>query len=151
HCNRASLREQPANQDVWVEVCSDCHGLWMDRGQIYEFSDKPAVLAAQLEGGLRDRQPCDRLCPRCNCALERGRLPEQDTSVDSCPSCGALGFESKARDRWQRAIAKIELPPPEPEPEHRREVVAENDPMLRSAAHDRMHQLAAGLMALPNL
>jgi Zn-dependent protease with chaperone function/Zn-finger nucleic acid-binding protein len=128
-----------------VEVCSTCQGLWLDRGQIYEFTPNPRGLEKQLDRGLRNRHTSDRLCPRCECNMERGLLPDRDSTVEQCPSCGGLWF---AADELQRAIQagpeKLDLQLAE-------ELPAESDPHAQARAQERFQGLATGLLALPNL
>jgi Zn-dependent protease with chaperone function/Zn-finger nucleic acid-binding protein len=128
-----------------VEVCSQCQGLWLDRGQIYEFTAHPQALEKQLDHGLRDRQVCDHFCPRCETQLERGRLPDREATVEKCPACGGLWFQA---DELQKAVRsgpeRLDLELVEERP-------AETDPHAQARAQERFHGLATGLLALPNL
>jgi Zn-dependent protease with chaperone function/Zn-finger nucleic acid-binding protein len=148
-CGGASLHGQAAREQVLVEVCSQCQGLWLDRGQVYEFTANPQALEKQLDHGLRQRQPSDRLCPRCDCNLERGQLSDRDATVEQCPSCGGLWFQA---DELQKAVQAgqdqldLRLSPEAPD-----EPPAETDPNAQARAHERVQGLAAGLLALPNL
>ncbi len=151
NCNGPTLHEQAARHHVMVDVCSECHGLWLDRGKIYEFTEQPQVLDQQLTRGLRNRRPSEHTCPRCACALERGLLPDRDATVEQCPQCGGLWFEA---DQLQNAVAAgptaldLEVPP-DPAPDD--EPVAESDPEAHERARDRLRDVAAGMLALPNL
>jgi Zn-dependent protease with chaperone function/Zn-finger nucleic acid-binding protein len=148
-CGGSSLHGQAVRESVLVEVCSQCQGLWLDRGQIYEFTANPQALEKQLDHGLRQRQPSDRLCPRCECNLERGQLPDRDATVEQCPSCGGLWFQA---DELQKAVhagqdrLDFQLARQTSEEE-----TPETDPHAHARAHERMQGLAAGLLALPNL
>ena len=145
-CSGPALREQTATGHVQVDVCPDCHGLWLDRGKIYDFSAQPDALEKQLDQGLRNRQPTAHACPRCDTPLERGLLPDRDAAVEQCPGCGGLWF---AAGELEHAVQSgptrlaIELPPDEPAPEA--------DPEAREKARERLRDVAAGLLALPNL
>jgi Zn-dependent protease with chaperone function len=114
----------------------------MERGQIYEFSSRPRDLQVQVKHGLRESHASNRQCPRCDCNLEDGLLPEQEVRVGSCPSCGGLWFEA---GEVERMIRSGDLRKAQEEP------AAEPDPQAREAAHERMRDLAAGMLALPNL
>ncbi len=146
HCARQTLAEQPTQQSVVVDVCSDCRGVWLDRGVIYEFSDRPHDLEAALSDGLRGGRTTDHLCPRCQDTLRRGLLPDRDAEVEQCPTCGGLWFDAP---QLERAVAsgptRLALAVDEPEPE------PEADPQARSRAEERIRDLGAGLLALPNL
>jgi Zn-dependent protease with chaperone function len=141
------LHGQATRQSVLVEVCDQCQGLWLDRGQLYEFTADPQALAQQIEQGLRDRQPSHHLCPRCTCPLERGPLPGRDAAVEQCPQCGGLWF---AADQLQKAVSagpsmEVQLAPAADEP------LAETDVHAQARTQERHHALAMGLLALPNL
>jgi Zn-dependent protease with chaperone function/Zn-finger nucleic acid-binding protein len=145
-CSGPTLREQTAKGHVQVDVCPGCHGLWLDRGKIYDFSARPEELEKQLDQGLRDRQPSAHCCPRCETPLERGLLPDRDAAVEQCPDCGGLWFGAGELERAVQAgptRLDIELPADEP--------VAEADPEAREKARERLRDVAAGLLALPNL
>ncbi|HKI35164.1 MAG TPA: M48 family metalloprotease [Gemmataceae bacterium] len=147
HCNEATLGEQQARQAVVIDVCSRCHGVWLDRGVIYEFSQQPQALERELGQGLRDRTATEDRCPRCETCLERGKLPDRDAEVEECPTCGGLWMSAQALDRAVGGGVQLDLP----EPAARQELVAESDPEAREKAHGRLQDIAAGLLALPNL
>src|SRR5215471_4502569 len=92
-CAAETLQETRANRNVLIDLCSQCHGVWLDRGKIYEFSQQPRELEKQLRQGLRDRRASTRLCPRCNEAMERGIMPDRDAEVEECPACGGFWFD----------------------------------------------------------
>jgi Zn-dependent protease with chaperone function len=142
------LHGQATRQSVVIEVCDRCQGLWLDRGQLYEFTADPQGLEKQLDQGLRDRRPSDHACPRCACRLERGPLPGRDAVVEQCPECGGFWF---AADQLQRAVAsgpgmELQLAPAAAD-----EPPAETDVHAQARAQERHHALAMGLLALPNL
>jgi Zn-dependent protease with chaperone function/Zn-finger nucleic acid-binding protein len=141
------LRGQATRQSVMVEVCEQCQGLWLDRGQLYEFTADPQALEKQLDQGLRDRQPGQHPCPRCACRLERGSLPGRDATIEQCPQCGGLWF---AADQLEKAVASgpgmdLQLASASAEPP------PETDEHAQARAQERHHGLAMGLLALPNL
>jgi Zn-dependent protease with chaperone function len=129
-----------------LDVCSDCHGLWLDRGKIYDFSTRPDALEKQLDCGLRDERPSEQVCPRCNVALVRGKFPEREAEVGCCRQCGGLWFDA---DELERAVQGgpgmlgMELPT--------EQEASQADPQVRARAEERLRDVAAGLLALPNL
>jgi Zn-dependent protease with chaperone function len=143
HCDQPTLGERPTKSAVVLDVCSRCHGVWLDRGMIYEFSSRPEALERSLSQGLRDRAPTDHRCPRCETALERGTLPDRDAAVEECPSCGGLWMSA---GDLERALGDGGTAPVTQE-----ELVAEVDPATRDRAHSRLQDIASGLLALPNL
>jgi Zn-dependent protease with chaperone function/Zn-finger nucleic acid-binding protein len=143
NCDQPTLGERPTKQAVVLDVCSRCHGVWLDRGMIYEFSAQPEALERSLSQGLRDRAPTDHRCPRCETALQRGTLPDRDAAVEECPSCGGLWLSA---GDLERALGDGGTAPVTQE-----ELAAESDPAIRDKAHTRLQDIAAGLLALPNL
>jgi Zn-dependent protease with chaperone function/Zn-finger nucleic acid-binding protein len=147
HCNQPTLGEQQTRQTVVLDVCSNCQGVWLDRGVIYEFSDQPQALEEALGRGLRDRTPTDHQCPRCQTALERGRLPDRDAEVEQCPTCGGLWMSAHELERAVGGAERVGLDLPA----RHEEAIAEPDPEAREKARGRLQDIAAGLLALPNL
>jgi Zn-dependent protease with chaperone function/Zn-finger nucleic acid-binding protein len=142
-CSTPTLEQRLAQQGTLVDVCSQCQGLWLDRGEILEFSDQPSRLEERLEPGLGDPQPSDHLCPRCHRPMERGVLADLEAEAEQCPGCRGLWFTAREVRRLGNA-GGLHLEAPE-EPE------GEADEDTRAAAHERLERLAAGLLALPNL
>src|SRR5262249_10199059 len=99
----------------------------------------------ELSGRLRDEDVTDHVCPRCESLLSRGKLPDRDAEVEQCPTCGGLWMSAAELDRAVGGDANLDLPPAQ------QELVAETDPQLRDKAHTRLQDIAAGLLALPNL
>jgi Zn-dependent protease with chaperone function len=143
-CGSPTLRERLTPRHARIDVCSECEGLWLDRGKIYEFTAQPQALEAQLLQGARDPQPTEHRCPRCEAALTRATLADRDAQFEQCPHCGGLWFQA---DELQRAVqagdgdGAIDFDEPEPEA----------DPQAREAARQRLRDMAAGVLALPNL
>jgi Zn-dependent protease with chaperone function/Zn-finger nucleic acid-binding protein len=126
-----------------VDVCTNCHGLWLDSGEILEFSDQPRDLEERLDAGLHDRRPSHHQCPRCRRALEDGVLPDLEVHAEQCPDCRGYWFEADEVRRLSGSGGLRLEAPEEPEPEA--------DPHARASAQERLQGLAAGLLALPNL
>lgn len=140
-CAKPTLHDQATKQDVWIESCSECQGIWLDRGQLAMFASRPDVLEEQLSAGLRDRRTADRLCPRCERPMDTGLLPDRNARVDQCPICGGIWMSASEMAKASAASDAQTLELPE----------YESDPQARAAAEHRLQQVAAGMLALPNL
>jgi Zn-dependent protease with chaperone function len=149
HCDQPTLGEQQTRQTVVLDVCSRCQGVWLDRGVIYEFSDQPQALEDALSKGLRDRTTTEHRCPRCETALERGRLPDRDAEVEQCPTCGGLWMSARELEHAVGGANRVGLDLPEPTGHE--ELIAEPDAETRARAQSRLQEISAGLLALPNL
>src|SRR5262245_62024659 len=141
-CGQPTLHQRATGHGTLVDVCSRCDGLWLDSGEILDFSEQPQKLDRELEHGLRDARPSQRPCPRCHCPLEQGRMPVGEVPAERCPNCGGLWFEGSAVRRLGRCD-EMDLELPEEE--------AETDVAAQDRARHRHQALAAGLLALPNL
>jgi Zn-dependent protease with chaperone function len=80
------------------------------------------------------------MCPRCEMTMETGLLPDRDARVDQCPGCGGMWFSAGDIGKATSSGAQdLDLPE------------YEADPEARAAADNRLQQVAAGMLALPNL
>ncbi len=152
-CGQASLVETLARSGVLVDNCSICKGVWLDRGEILQFSRRPVALERALadSAALAATSP-PRSCPRCQAVLERTSFLEPNLLVDRCPECEGYWFDEGVLARSLSAERRI-LDPGSP-----LDAVAlsalEPEPLESShdeAAHARMRDLASGLLPLPNL
>lgn len=142
-CAQPTLEQRPASQGTLVDVCSKCHGLWLDSGEILEFSAEPRELEERLQQGLSDPQPSSRLCPRCLREMDRGLLPDMEVHGEQCPACRGMWFQATEVKRLGSAGGfELEIPD---------EASGQADETTRAAAHERLNLLASGLLALPNL
>jgi Zn-dependent protease with chaperone function/Zn-finger nucleic acid-binding protein len=149
HCDQPTLGEQATRETVVIDVCSRCHGVWLDRGVIYEFSDQPQALEEALSKGLRDRVPTQHRCPRCEAMLERGRLPDRNAEVEECPNCGGLWMSAHQLEQAIGGPSRLGLDLPEAPAQD--EPVAQPDMETREKAQGRLQDISLGLLALPNL
>ncbi len=154
-CREASLEEVLTKRSVLIDRCRRCEGVWLDRGEIFLFSQDPRGLERRLAPGPKTRRPTDRVCPRCNVAVEARDLLQPDLEVDQCPECEGIWFDA---GELQRAL---EL--------DRRLLDLESDPMPRLSFDDpgagteaadtrrddrarkRLRAIATGRLLLPNL
>lgn len=91
---------------VEVDYCADCHGVWLDTGELELISELAggrtdpleAPVADPLEAAVRDPGPTSRdkrRCPRCRRRLRVqpvGTRPPVD--VDRCPAGHGLWFDA---------------------------------------------------------
>jgi hypothetical protein len=87
-------------QNIELDTCVDCQGLWFDAqelGQLFELAGVPQQYQA-LESQL-DRLPhagARRKCPRCRRRLEPVRAPARrgtELILDECPRGDGLWFD----------------------------------------------------------
>ncbi len=92
------------NDDIQLDVCGDCGGMWLDEGEFSELSDAAAqpdmptdsLLAELMVKGHKPPGKA-RLCPRCMGELEEITLPALDhcspTHLDRCTQNHGLFFD----------------------------------------------------------
>jgi Zn-dependent protease with chaperone function/Zn-finger nucleic acid-binding protein len=144
-----------ARGGVLVDVCKTCKGVWLDRGEVFLFSRRPRQLEQLLEHEPASPIPSQRVCPRCQAALEEVPFLRPDLKVDRCPGCEGYWFDAgelqKAihADRHAFELDSRAWTSADIEPDALAEGAAES--ALDSGAALRMRDLASGMLPLPNL
>jgi Zn-dependent protease with chaperone function len=115
----------------------------LEGGEIYDYVADPKDLAKRLEQASQTKTT-GHLCPRCRQELEESSALGPKMPAEACPACGGLWLESGTVDQFLGSGAnKLGMGRAEPEPE--------NDPQAHEKARDRLRDMAAGVLALPNL
>ncbi|NQU10515.1 zf-TFIIB domain-containing protein [bacterium] len=81
-------------REVEVDVCPQCHGLWLDEGELEQLLETPSTPAGT--GDLLDQLdarpgplPADRhLCPRCDRPLQEVAIPGRSGTNLTLDTCG---------------------------------------------------------------
>jgi Zn-finger nucleic acid-binding protein len=83
-CAQPMFRAKHAGTEV--DLCSGCHGLWLDRAELAAITGQPVDLPepqAPMTTPLK--------CPRCGSALlERAYSGRADLLVECCAKCGGI-------------------------------------------------------------
>ena len=134
-----------------------CKGVWLDRGEVFFFSNKPKELEqiARLGDG---RAGCSsRDCPRCRLSLVEVPFLRGDLKVDRCPECEGYWFDAGELNKaieHDRQYFQLETEDfdagwgADPLADAGADVVAAD---RAERAHLRMQDLASGMLPLPNL
>lgn len=79
-------------QEVEVDYCDRCRGLWLDAGEIEELlgPQRDDMLVRALNQPAEAR-PTRYLCPRCDQPLHE--IPVLDVKLDRCPTGHGLWFD----------------------------------------------------------
>lgn len=71
---------------VEVDLCSGCHGLWLDRSELATITGKPVDLPESASTTVTSFK-----CPRCGAVLqERAYSGRADLLVECCAACGGI-------------------------------------------------------------
>lgn len=66
NCKDVHLSKVLTKQGVEVDYCDKCRGIWLDKGEIYYFTNTPTYLKFQIEEALKSKKPSSRRCPKTN-------------------------------------------------------------------------------------
>ncbi len=94
-CPRCSvpLKAVWSDKGIVIDRCEKCQGVWLDGGEVYQFSKDPARIHWALQQGLRNPQPTRILCPRCHSSMVEGGLLSDKLLIDHCAKCEGLWFD----------------------------------------------------------
>lgn len=97
HCPKCSGTELEAvltRQGVEIDRCPRCHGVWLDRGELFLFADDPAAVTERLRQASETYRPTRLLSPRSGKPMQAFTYPGE-VEVDYCPETGGLWFDDK--------------------------------------------------------
>lgn len=86
-------------EDLELDSCPTCHGLWFDAGELAEASEKADPDVAWLEFDLWKHvddftlQPGAGACPRCANPLCRVEYGETGVEIEACPHCHGVWLD----------------------------------------------------------
>jgi heat shock protein HtpX len=157
HCQQPSLVETMTKGGVLVDVCKICKGVWLDRGEVFFFSNKPKELERMLALETAEPEVSSRDCPRCRLSLLEVPFLRDDLKVDRCPECEGYWFDAGELNKaieHDRQYFQLDTEDfdagwgGDPLAEAGEDVVATD---RAERAHLRMQDLASGMLPLPNL
>ncbi len=157
HCHEPSLVETMTNGGVLVDVCKNCKGVWLDRGEVFFFSRKPKELEQMLASDETPPVPSSRSCPRCGVGLGEVPFLHANLKVDRCPECEGYWFDSGELEKalqQDRQYFQLETEDIGDAPGDDPLAKAPIDPLAvehNENAHLRLQDLASGMLPLPNL
>jgi len=69
-----------------VDLCSGCHGLWLDRSELASITCRPVDLPESQPPAVTSFH-----CPRCGSLLqERAYCGRSDILIECCSKCGGI-------------------------------------------------------------
>ena len=85
-CTNSPLEKVTSRQGVEVDYCQRCHGVWLDRGEIYLLARRGQTCSRRLkEADKKDREP--KYSPKTNKLMNLLNYPE-GSEVYICDSGG---------------------------------------------------------------
>ena len=107
-CKSFRLAAETGPDDVEIDRCTNCNGLWLDRNEIYAYADDLKPMLSRLlkkAAGWNMRTPF--LCPRCGVRLYNGPLGSKSLLVDICRKCQGLWLDNRELEMVLRKVDKL--------------------------------------------
>lgn len=100
-----------------VDMCSGCRGVWLDRGEVYQYAADPKALFESFKDAYRGTAVSKRPCPRCRVMLREARVGT--VVFEACGACGGNFFDAGEVEALNRMLggtgpALPAGPPPRP-------------------------------------
>ena len=105
-CGGVALADQWGAAGILTETCPQCGGLWLDKGQIYQFVKDPKRLHQDLELAYAKPAPGLRPCPRCGEKMAQVKFPPPGPVIDVCRLCGGTWFDAGEVDGVRELLDK---------------------------------------------
>lgn len=93
-CSGIELVSIMTKQGVVVDVCPKCSGIWLDKGEIFYFTNTPQYVQAQIDEALKHPQPSKRCNPYNHKPLVELSLFDGDLHIDYCPQTQGLWLDA---------------------------------------------------------
>ncbi|MBN1794805.1 MAG: M48 family metalloprotease [Candidatus Omnitrophica bacterium] len=92
-CNDIKLQEVMTRQGALVDYCEHCGGIWLDKGEIYYFTDTPTYLRQHIERALVTAQPSRRRDPSAGTEMVELSLFKGALTIDYSPQTGGIWLD----------------------------------------------------------
>ena len=95
NCESVSLSQTLTRQGVEIDVCDECQGIWLDKGELFYFTSRPKDVSAKLDEALKNKQSGTKLSPRSGKPMSSISYGGKVT-IDYCAETGGLWFDKDA-------------------------------------------------------
>lgn len=112
-CPSGALSEHRVAAGLHVDLCPSCHGVWLDRSEIYFFVHKPHRLYDEFNKAFLSVQSSALRCPRCSQMMSVARIDRAEIDFEVCGSCSGTWFDAKEIEKLNAGLnsACIQTPP----------------------------------------
>lgn len=135
-CCGVELDPQMTMQGIEVDFCGECHGIWLEKGEVFHFTKKPGALSRMLEQGMESSVETSRKSPVSGKPMREMVMLGGRLAIDRGPD-GGLWFDA---DELKELLAGVK------DMKMGIEGVSATRPKKR-----RKHAGRARLLKLPNL
>ena len=92
-CKTSEMTAVYTEQGVEVDYCPECEGIWLDRGELFYFTNKPFELQRELNDAIRQAGDSDRICPKTGRSMQEIKLLKGRLTLDYSPHSGGIWFD----------------------------------------------------------
>lgn len=95
-CPKCSIpmEEILTKKGILIDICSQCKGAWLDRGELIFFAKDRKPLRDYEKNGLEKIQKINDQCPRCASKMQSGHIPSYSFQVEECLSCRGIFIDA---------------------------------------------------------
>jgi len=137
NCKDIELKPTMTKQGVEIDTCRQCHGVWLDKGEIFFFTKKINLVAQMLDEAIKEGQPTQKLSPKTQKPMSEIILFNGKLHLDYCSDTGGLWFDGGEFEELNKAQIK--------------NLKITLDKISIRPEEDKIPVLAKGLTPLPNL
>ncbi len=105
-CKGRELESVLSKQGVEVDYCQECHGVWLDRGEIYLLARRPEIVSKRLKEADKISKK-QIISPKTNTAMTPINYPE-GTEIYICDS-GGIWIDGKQIDKFRGSDDNINI------------------------------------------
>ncbi|UCG78890.1 MAG: M48 family metalloprotease [Nitrospirota bacterium] len=93
NCKEQALRPVLTRQGTEIDYCDKCKGVWLDKGEIFQFARKPKLVSRKLNEGFKKKRQGNKLSPRSGKPMIEFRYPGGPL-IDYDTESGGLWFDA---------------------------------------------------------
>ncbi len=108
-CASPTLQPFRSSENVEVDFCSSCKGIWLEKGETAAYVELSADIP-DLATALRTARETRHACPDCagSTLVEIRYSPKHDLLVDYCRKCGGVWLDAGELDKLETVSAAAE-------------------------------------------
>ncbi|NQT86586.1 M48 family metalloprotease [bacterium] len=92
-CEGTELEAAMTEQGVEIDYCPACGGMWMDKGEIYQFAKRSRPLSGDIIEAQRKAKPSELASPATGNPMQELRLFGENVRIDMCPDTEGIWLD----------------------------------------------------------
>ena len=107
-CKSEDFSEFTSKEGVVVDFCSQCKGIWFDRGEIAFYVETSKDVPSKRDS-LMSAQSTEHGCPKCEESklVEMPYLPGEELMIDFCTQCHGIWLDYKEMPKLEKIARKM--------------------------------------------